>query len=184
MRCRWSYDSRLIIIQRDQVISCSQELLWGDHASLLKSADDCQKPDNMQGILRLFCEDMTNSNIIQMKSRNVFLGPGILTPSGLESRILQPKTKFPYQGVVVGVVVVVQNPGFYYSKFVFSLKWRLYHMYLQSPRLDTIVNVLHLSPSSSENTKTVFLLLHLVSVSVSFVKFMSTTQLFFFPPQF
>ena len=112
-----------------------------------------------------------------MKSRNVFLGPGILTPSGLESRILQPKTKFPYQGVVVGVVVVVQNPGFYYSKFVFSLKWRLYHMYLQSPRLDTIVYVLHFS--FSENTKTVFLLLvlHLVS---SFVKFMLTTQLFFF----
>ena len=56
-------------------------------------------------------------------------------------------------------------------------------MYLQSPRLDTIVNVLHLSPSSSENTKTVFLLLHLVSVA-SFVKFMSTTQLFFFHHSF
>ena len=124
--CRWSYDSRMMIIQRDQVISCSQELLWGDHASLLKSADNCQKPDNMQGILRLFCKDMTNSNFIQMKSRNVFLGPGILTPSGLESRILQPKTKFPYQGVVV----VVQNPGFYYSKFVFSLKCVFLDVYI------------------------------------------------------
>ena len=31
--------------KKDQVISCSQELLWGDHAGLLKSADNYQKPD-------------------------------------------------------------------------------------------------------------------------------------------
>ena len=37
-----------MIIQRDQVISCSQELLWGDHAGLLKSADNYQKLDNYQ----------------------------------------------------------------------------------------------------------------------------------------
>ena len=76
----------------------------------------------MQNILLLFCKD-------QFKVE-VFLGPGILTPSGLESRILQPKTKFPYQEVVVGVVVVVQNPGFYYSKFVFSLKCVFLDVYI------------------------------------------------------
>ena len=144
----------------------------------------------MQGILRLFCKDKTNSNTsivtnIQLKSWNVFLGPGILTPSGLESRILQPETKFLY--IYIGVewwwwgfrTTGATIPSFSFPWNAFSL----HVSYLQTPRLDTIVNVLHLSPSSSENTKTVFLLLRLVSVS-SFVKFMSTTQLFFFPPQF
>ena len=32
--------------QRDQVVPCSQELLWGDHAGLLKLADNHQTPNN------------------------------------------------------------------------------------------------------------------------------------------